>query len=127
MKRGVVKTERAPKAVGPYSQATKANGIACISGQLPIDPTTGSMPESLEEQVHQSVKNVIALAEAAGGGKDSILKCGLFIRDMLKFQVINEIYQEYFPEEAPARFVVEVSKLPKGAQIEIDAVVAVER
>lgn len=126
MKRGVVQTERAPKAIGPYSQATKANGIVCISGQLPIDPVTGIMPNELVEQVHQSVKNVIALAEEAGGGKDSILKCGLFIKDMSKFQTINEVYQEYFPEEAPARFVVEVAQLPKGAQIEIDADAAVE-
>lgn len=126
MRKEIVKTKRAPEAIGPYSQATKAKGIACISGQLPINPKTGEMGESLEEQVHQSIENVIALAEEAGGQKESIIKCGIFIKDMSKFAAINDIYQGYFPTDAPARFVVEVSQLPKGAQIEIDAVVAVD-
>lgn len=126
MKKVAVKTKQAPEAIGPYSQAVKANGIVCISGQLPINPKTGEMEETLEEQVHQSIKNVIALAEAAGGQKESIMKCGLFIRDMSQFSIINEIYKEYFTDDAPARFVVEVSQLPKGAQIEIDALAAVD-
>lgn len=120
--RTIIKSSKAPAAIGPYSQAAAGESILCISGQLPLNPETGEMPDTLEEQVRQAMKNVIALAEAGGAGKEGILKCGLFIRDMKEFARINEVYQEFFSEEAPARFVVEVSALPKGALIEIDAI-----
>lgn len=122
MEKVTVKTYRAPAAVGAYSQATIGGGIVCISGQLPIDPETGKLAETLEEQVHRSMENVIALAEEAGSSRENILKCGLFIRDMSQFSKINAVYETFFGENAPARFVVEVSALPKGAQIEIDAI-----
>lgn len=118
----VIQSAQAPAAIGPYSQAAAGNGIVCISGQLPIDPETGEMPQQLEEQVRQSMRNVLALTAAAGSSPQDILKCGLFIRDMKKFSAINQVYQEFFEQEPPARFVVEVSQLPKGAQIEIDAI-----
>ena len=118
----VIRSMQAPAAIGPYSQAAAGNGILCISGQLPVDPETGEMSLKLEEQVRQSMRNVFALVAAAGASPRDILKCGLFIRDMQKFSVINQVYQEFFDQEPPARFVVEVSRLPKDAQIEIDAI-----
>jgi len=124
MEKAIVSTAKAPAAIGPYSQAVIGNGTLYVSGQLPIDPATGAMPEDLKAQVAQSMKNVLALVEAAGGGSRNIVKCGLFIRDMEAFGEINEAYQSFFGEEAPARFVVEVSALPKGAKVEIDAIAA---
>lgn len=122
----VIRSRQAPAAIGPYSQAAAGNGILCISGQLPVDPETGEMSHHLEEQVRQSMRNVLALVAAAGASSRDILKCGLFIRDMQKFSVINQVYQEFFDQEPPARFVVEVSGLPKDAQIEIDAIALCE-
>jgi len=124
MEKKVIATQKAPAAVGPYSQAVVGNGTLYVSGQLPIDPSTGVMPEGLEKQVEQSMKNVLALVGEAGGTAGSIVKCGLFIRDMSTFGRINDVYQGFFDTDAPARFVVEVSCLPKGAQIEIDAIAA---
>ena len=120
----IIATTGAPGAIGPYSQATKAGSLVFVSGQLPIDPATGVMPEDLKAQVAQSMKNIIALVKAAGGDETNIVKCGLFIQDMNSFGLINEAYQSFFGEGAPARFVVEVSALPKGAKVEIDAIAA---
>jgi 2-iminobutanoate/2-iminopropanoate deaminase len=124
MEKKIIATSKAPAAIGPYSQAVVGNGVLYVSGQLPIDPATGVMPEELEEQVRQSLKNVLALVEEAGGSAANVVKCGLFIRDMSAFSRINEVYQTFFDENAPARFVVEVSCLPREAQIEIDAIAA---
>lgn len=117
-----IQTPQAPAAIGPYAQASLGGKLLCVSGQLPINPENGMIPVNLEEQVRQSVKNVIEIVKAAGGSEKNILKCGLFIRDMKEFSRINEAYQEFFKEDPPARFVVEVSALPKGALIEIDAI-----
>ncbi|MDR0839885.1 MAG: Rid family detoxifying hydrolase [Christensenellaceae bacterium] len=122
MKKTIFSTEKAPAAIGPYSQATSDGQTLYVSGQLPLDPATGTMPDGLEEQVAQSIKNVIAIVQAAGGKTENILKCGIYIMDMSAFGRINEVYQTFFEENPPARFVVQVSALPKGAQIEIDAV-----
>lgn len=124
MEKKIISTSKAPAAIGPYSQAVVGNGTLYVSGQLPIDPATGIMPEGLKEQVAQSMKNVMALVEEAGGTRDNIVKCGLFIRDMASFGDINEVYQTFFAAAPPARFVVEVSALPKGAQVEIEAIAA---
>ena len=102
-----IQTPQAPAAIGPYAQASLGGKLLCVSGQLPINPENGMIPVNLEEQVRQSVKNVIEIVKAAGGSEKNIL--------------INEAYQEFFKEDPPARFVVEVSALPKGALIEIDA------
>lgn len=118
----IISTNQAPRAIGPYSQAKEVNGLVFISGQLPIDPETGKMPESIADQTAQSMKNVIAIVKAAGGAEKDILRCGLFIRDMANFGDINTVYAKYFEEDPPARAVVEVSALPKGAMIEIEAV-----
>ena len=118
----IIKSSRAPAAIGPYSQATAGNGILCVSGQLPVDPETGEIPQKLDEQVRQSMRNVLELVNAAGALPQDILKCGLFIRDMQHFSTINQVYQEFFDHDPPARFVVEVSQLPRNVQIEIDAI-----
>jgi 2-iminobutanoate/2-iminopropanoate deaminase len=125
MEKKIITTDRAPAAIGPYSQAVIGNGNVYISGQLPINPSNGTMPDTLEAQVEQSMKNVLALVEQAGGTVENIVKCGLFIKDMNAFSRINEVYQTFFTDNAPARFVVQVSELPKGAQIEIDAIAVV--
>lgn len=122
MNKTIIKSNEAPAAIGPYSQAVVKNSTLYVSGQLPIDAATGLMPDGLAEQVTQSMNNIITLVEAAGGDVESVVKCGLFIRDMSSFGVINAAYQKFFGENAPARFVVEVSALPKGAQVEIDAI-----
>lgn len=118
----VIKSGQAPAAIGPYSQATAGNGILCVSGQLPVNPVTGEIPQELDEQVRQSMRNVLALVNSAGSSPQDILKCGLFIRNMQQFSEINQVYQEFFDHDPPARFVVEVSQLPKDVQIEIDAI-----
>ncbi len=122
MEKKIIVTSKAPAAIGPYSQAVVGNGTLYVSGQIPIDPATGVMPEGLEDQVRQSMKNVLSLVGEAGGNASSVVKCGLFIRDMGAFARINDVYKTFFDADAPARFVVEVSNLPKGAQIEIDAI-----
>ena len=124
MSKRIVSTANAPAAIGPYSQAVVGNQTLYISGQLPIDPATGIMPDDLQSQVRQSMKNIFALVEAAGGKPEDVVKCGLYIRDMKAFASINEAYAAFFPENPPARFVVEVSALPKDAQVEIDAIAA---
>lgn len=121
----VITTTKAPGAIGPYSQAKTANGFLFVSGQLPLDPQTGTMPDSVEEQTVQSMKNVLEIVKAAGGTAEGIVRCGLYVRDMSKFGAINAEYAKFFEKDPPARFVVEVSALPKGAQIEIEAIVAV--
>ena len=121
----VVSTSKAPGAIGPYSQAKIANGFLFVSGQLPIDPETGIMPESVEEQTARSMRNILGIIEAAGGSAKDIVRCGLYVRDMKKFCDINTVYAKFFEEEPPARFVVEVSALPKGASIEIEAIAAI--
>jgi 2-iminobutanoate/2-iminopropanoate deaminase len=124
MQKQVISTDKAPAAIGPYSQAVVANGTVYVSGQLPIDPASGTMPGTLEAQVEQSMKNVMAVVEAAGGSAENIVKCGLFIKDMSAFGRINEVYKTFFADNPPARFVIEVSELPKGALVEIDAIAA---
>jgi len=122
MVKKIVETTKAPAAIGPYSQAVIGDNALYISGQLPIDSGSGLMPEDTCDQVVQAMKNVIAVVEAAGGTAENLVKCGLFIRDMSSFSQINEAYQQFFQKEPPARFVVEVSQLPKGADVEIDAI-----
>lgn len=118
-----VYTEKAPKPVGPYSQAVCANGWLFLSGQLPLDPFTGSLLEGdFKSKVRRVLENVKAIVEAAGGSLRDVVKVTVFLKDVSRFQEFNEIYAEYFPEEPPARSVVEVSNLPKGSDLEVDVV-----
>ncbi len=122
MDKQTVSTPKAPAAIGPYSQAAGGGGILFVSGQLPLDPESGAMPADIRAQTAQSMKNVMAIVEAGGSCAGKILKCCLYIRDMAQFSVINEVYASFFSSEPPARVVVEVSRLPKDALIEIDAI-----
>jgi len=121
----IIATEDAPKAVGPYSQAVRSGNILFVSGQLPLDPDTGTMPEGAADQARQSMKNIKAILEAAGSGMDKVLRCGIFLANMDDFGAVNEVYASFFEGDYPARATVEVSRLPLGALVEIDAIAEV--
>lgn len=119
----VIKTDKAPGAIGPYSQAIEVNGIVYTSGVIPIVPATGQLVEGgVEEQARQAIGNLMALVEAAGSSVDKIIKTTVFIKNMDDFGKINAIYSEFFKEPYPARSCVEVARLPKDVLIEIEAV-----
>jgi 2-iminobutanoate/2-iminopropanoate deaminase len=118
-----VKTDLAPAAVGPYSQGVVYNGMVFVSGQLPVEPGTGAMPEGMAEQTKQALKNVSAVLEAAGSGMEKVVRTTVYIKNIDEFMQMNAVYSELFGGGAPpARSAVEVSRLPKGALIEIDAI-----
>ena len=112
----------APKAVGPYSQAIEANGTLYISGQLPVDGSTGTMPESIEEQTHQSLKNLGHILREAGYDYTDVVKTTVLLDSIADFAAMNAIYATYFTSDMPARMCYEVAKLPMGAKVEIDAI-----
>ncbi len=120
----VIITDKAPAAIGPYSQAIEVNGFVFTSGVIPVDPATGVIPESIEEQATQAFTNIKNLIEAAGASIDKVVKTSVFIKDMNDFAKINEIYAKFFSEPFPSRSCVEVARLPKDVKIEIEAVVA---
>lgn len=115
-------TDKAPKAVGPYSQAVEANGTLYISGQIPINPETGEMPEGIKEQTEQVMKNIGAILEAAGYTYENVVKSTCLLSDMDNFQAMNEVYGSYYKENPPARAAFGVVKLPLGALIEIETI-----
>ena len=116
-------TEKAPAAIGPYSQAIDLGSIVITSGQLPIDPATGAFPEGIKEQTRQSLTNVKAILEAAGLSMDSVAKTTVFLSDMNNFGAMNEVYATFFTEGSyPARSAVEVARLPKDALVEIEVI-----
>ena len=118
-----VQTEQAPKAIGPYSQAIKANGFVFASGQIPIIPETGEfVAGGIAEQTEQVIKNLSRVLEAAGSGLDRVVKTTVFLADMEEFVAMNEVYGKYFSEEPPARATVEAAGLPRGARVEIEAI-----
>lgn len=123
MSREVVHTDRAPGAVGPYSQAIKAGGILFVSGQIGIDPQTGALMEGLSQQAEQVLKNLTAVCEAAGTTVQRAAKLTVYVTDIASFPLINEMMSRYFAEEPPARATVEVSALPLQALVEMDAVI----
>lgn len=122
----VISTDKAPKAIGPYSQACMTESIIYTSGQLPIDSTTGRFVEGgIKEQTRQSLRNIKAILESVGSGMDKVLKTTVFLSDMNNFASMNEVYGEFFKDgQYPARSAIEVSKLPMNALIEIEAVAA---
>lgn len=118
-----VSTNKAPAAIGPYSQAIKVGNLLFTSGQIPLNPETSEIPEGVEAQAEQAFTNVKNLIEASGASIDNTVKTVVFIQNMDDFGKINEIYAKYFTEPYPARSCVEVAKLPKGVLLEVEAIV----
>ncbi len=118
-----IHTDNAPAAIGPYSQAIEVDGFIYASGQLPVDPATGSFPEGgIKEQTHQSLTNVQSILKAAGTDLGHVVKTTVFLASMDDFAAMNEVYAEFFSQPYPARSAVAVKQLPKGALVEIEAV-----
>jgi len=117
----IISTEKAPGAIGPYSQGYIANGFVYTSGQIPVDPVTGNIPDGIAAQAEQSCANVGAILEAAGSGFDKVFKTTCFLADMADFAAFNEVYAKYFVSK-PARSCVAVKTLPKGVLCEIEAI-----
>ena len=123
MHRDIITTDRAPAAIGPYSQAVATRDLIFVSGQLPIEPDTGNLVTGdIRDQTRQAMQNLGAILAAAGSGFDRLVKTTLFIADMDQFGTINEIYAEFFAGQPPARACVQVARLPRDAGIEIEAV-----
>lgn len=122
----VIETKKAPGAIGPYSQGFEVNGLVFISGQIPVNPETGEVPEGIAAQAEQSCKNAGAILEAAESGLDKVFKTTCFLADMGDFAAFNEVYAKYFTSK-PARSCVAVRELPKGVLCEIEAAAVKER
>ena len=120
--KNVIFTDKAPAAIGPYSQAIKIGNLVFTSGIIPADPMSGNIPDGIEDQSRQAFANMCNLLEAAGSNMAQVIKTTVFISDMNDFSKINEIYAEYFEQPYPARSCVEVSRLPKDVKLEIEAV-----
>ena len=118
----IIATENAPKAVGPYSQAVEVNGTLYISGQIPVVPADGSVPESIETQTRQSLKNIGAILEKAGMTYSNVVKTTVLLDDISNFAAMNAVYSEFFTAEKPARACYQVAALPMGVKVEIEAI-----
>ena len=126
MTKEIISTKNAPQAIGPYSQAVKARNLMFISGQIPLDPETGDLAsQSIEDQAKQVLENVKSICEAAGCSLDDIVKISIFLTDLSNFAVVNDVMKEYFSEPYPARATVEVSGLPLGVNVEIEAIILI--
>ena len=124
MTKEIISTKNAPQAIGPYSQAVKAGNLIFISGQIPLNPETGDLvSQSIEDQAKQVLDNVKSICEASGQSLDNIVKISIFLTDLNNFAVVNDVMKEYFSEPFPARATVEVSGLPLGVNVEIEAIV----
>lgn len=118
-----IRTEAAPAAIGPYSQAIRSGDLLFLSGQIALDPASGELVnQSLSEETHRVMKNLKAVLEAGGANFDTVLKTTIFLTDMAYFNEVNSIYATYFSHQAPARATVQVAGLPKGVRVEIDAI-----
>ena len=120
----VISTDKAPGAIGPYSQAIEVNGMVFTSGVIPVDPATGVIPEGVEAQATQAFTNLTNLVEASGAAMSQVVKTTVFIKEMYDFGKINEIYAKFFKEPYPSRSCVEVARLPKDVLLEVEAIVA---
>jgi len=127
MKNQIIATTNAPAAVGPYSQGIKAGNTVYVSGQLPINPATGELYKGgdIKEETKISLSNVKAILEEAGATLEDVVKCTVFIKDMNQFGLINEMYTEFFGDNKPARACVEVARLPKDANVEVEAIAVI--
>jgi reactive intermediate/imine deaminase len=123
MTRQIIHTQNAPAAIGPYSQAVRVGNTVYLSGQTPIDPATGNVVEGgIEAQARQAFNNIKAVAEAAGGSMDKMVRMGLFLTDLGNFATVNAVMREYFNEPYPARTTIQASALPRGVDFEVDAI-----
>ncbi len=121
--KNIIKTDKAPAAIGPYSQAVEVNGMVYTSGVIPVDPATGALAgETAAEQAEQVFTNLKNLIEASGTSMENIVKTVVFLKDMEDFAAVNGVYAKYFPQPYPARSCVEVARLPKDVAIEVEAV-----
>ena len=118
----VLSTSDAPAAIGPYSQGIRAGNLIITSGQIPVDPKTGLVPDGIEAQTRQAMQNVLAVLAEAGATADNIIKTTVFLRDMNDFAAMNGVYATFFTAAPPARSAVEVARLPKDCTIEIEAI-----
>ena len=127
MSRSIVSTEQAPAAIGPYSQAVRAGNTVYFSGQIPLDPATGALVEGdITAQTRRVFDNLTSVAAAAGGSLAQIARVGIYVTDLTNFAAVNAVMAEYFQQPYPARSTIEVSALPKAAQVEVDAVMVLD-
>lgn len=128
MTRQAIHTDRAPQAIGTYSQALRCGATVYLSGQIPLDPVTMQMvDDGIDAEIHQVFRNLAAVAEAAGGTLDEVAKLNVYLTDLAHFGRVNEIMAQYFAQPYPARAAVGVASLPRGARVEADAVLVLER
>ena len=118
----ILATSNAPAAIGPYSQGIRAGNTVFCSGQIPVNPATGLIPEGIQAQTRQAMENVLAVLSEAGATAENIVKTTVFLQDMNDFATMNEVYATFFPGAAPARSAVQVARLPKDCPIEIEAI-----
>ena len=127
MSKEIISTNKAPQAIGPYSQAVKTGNLIFISGQVPINPETGDVVSgSIEDQANQVIENIRNICEAAGHDLGDIVKLSIFLTDLGNFSIVNEVMKKHFSEPYPARATIEVSGLPLGVDVEIEAIVATD-
>ena len=118
----IISTDKAPAAIGPYSQAIEVNGMVYTSGVIHVNPATGEIPEGIDAQADQAIGNLCALLKEAGTSADNVIKTTVFIKEMDDFAKVNAVYAKYFEKDCPARSCVEVARLPKDVLIEIEAI-----
>ncbi|MGO4701032.1 RidA family protein [Dyella sp. 2RAB6] len=127
MSRSIISTDQAPAAIGPYSQAVRAGNTVYFSGQIPLDPATGNLVQGdIALQTRRVFDNLKAVAEAAGSSLSAIVRIGIYVTDLANFATVNAVMAEYFQAPYPARSTIQVSALPKGAEVEVDAVLVID-
>lgn len=127
MPRTIISTDQAPAAIGPYSQAVRAGNTVYFSGQIPLDPASGILVEGdISTQTRRVFDNLKAVAEAAGGSFDKFVRVGIYVTDLANFTAVNAVMNEYVQPPYPARSTIEVAGLPKGAQVEVDAIMVLD-
>ena len=124
MAKRIINTDNAPKAIGPYSQAVEVNGLLFISGQIPVNPLSGQIPESIEAQTEQVMQNIGAILHEAGYDFKDVIKSTCLLSDIANFKAMNEVYAKYYPKDCPARAAFAVKDLPMGVLVEIETIAA---
>ena len=122
MTREIIKASNAPEAIGPYSQAVKSGNLLFVSGQVPVNPATGKIADDIKAQTRQALDNLKAVLAAGGATMANVMKTTIFMKNLDDFTVMNDIYKEYFSKDPPARSTIEVSRIPRGSSIEIEAI-----